>query len=309
MLTRRAAAAFLSGLLCLAAPATPAHAGPPVGDCPPPQLDCNVVGNLPSQPGNGGTGGGQNTGGGGPRTCTWAGQTVPCTLDGLGWFNSADGCYYRQVPAPSGDPHNGQGAWYVATCGMFSGNLSVRLPEWRATPPPGFGPTPEELAQQALAKIRLLGADIGITPDPGGTGLVGLPVWMWTTVNANTWGPITASASAGGLTVTITGHATKIDWDMGDGHVVSCDNPGTPYRADYGGQQSPTCGYVVSLPNGQRLTGYQQSSRTKPGGVYRITAITTWRVDWAGGGVSGVITTTRQSQTTIRVDELQVVTS
>jgi hypothetical protein len=191
----------------------------------------------------------------------------------------------------------GTGGWYVRTCNVFGGEPVQYEPEWSLTPPIG-GPTPEELAQEALAKIRLLGAAIGTAPDADGAGLVGLPVWLWTAMTPNTWGPISSSASAGGLTVTITGRATRIVWSMGDGSTVNCDNPGTPYEAKFADQPSPTCGHV-----------YRQSSRTRPGAVYRISAVTHWRVDWAGGGQSGVIDTTRQSGATVAIEELQVVTS
>jgi hypothetical protein len=120
---------------------------------------------------------------------------------------------------------------------------------------------------------------------------------MWTTVNANTWGPIAASDSDAGLTVSIEARAASIVWSMGDGATVNCGNPGTPYEARFGDAASPTCGHVYRTP-----------SRDQPGGIFSVTATTTWQVTWAGGGESGVITTTRQSQTTVRIGELQVVT-
>ena len=277
-------------LLLVLTPAQ-AWAAPGGGHCPPDDPECYVFDDLPSRPpgsGNGGTGGSAG--------CTFQGQTVPCRLDGLGWY-VGNGCYVRQIPAPTPDPHAGTGGWYVRTCNVFSGDPVQLEAEWSLTPPNG-GPTPEELAREALAKIRLLGAAIGIAPGPEGSGLVGLPVWLWTAVTPNTWGPITSSASAGGLTVTITGRATRIVWSMGDGSTVTCVSAGTLYEGRYADKPSPNCGHI-----------YRQSSRTHEGGVYRISAVTHWRVDWSGGGQTGVIDTTRQSGTTIVVDELQVVTS
>jgi hypothetical protein len=301
MLTRRvlAAVTVVAAAVVFFVPAAAYADGG--GNCPPGSPDCTVWGGDPGGGGTGGgggggTGGGSGGGGGGP--CTWRGQPVACYIDGLGSFNPSDGCYYQPVPAPPGDTHQG-GGWYVKTCGVNGGGpVAVGPAIWLPNPPAGLGPTPEQLAQQALAKIRLLGAQIGVAPSPNGAGLVGLPVWLWTAVTPNTWGPITASAGAGGLTVTITGHAAKVVWDMGDGNAVTCTNPGTPYRPSFGSQQSPTCGYV-----------YRQASRNRPGGKYTITATTYWEVDWVGGGVTGVINTTRQSQTNIEIQEMQVVTS
>ncbi|MBT8226209.1 MAG: ATP/GTP-binding protein [Dactylosporangium sp.] len=198
----------------------------------------------------------------------------------------------------------GSGAYYVQTCPFGEGS-SVRM-IWLATPPANLGPSPAALARRALARIRLEGARIGIAPDPNGAGLIGLPVWLWTAVTANTWGPTTASASDGGLTVTITGRATQIVWNMGDGSSVTCANPGTPYQASYGAARSPNCGYPAAGDNGP---GYHLPSRTQPDGRYHITATTSWRVEWVGGGQHGVINTTRTSQTAIRIDELQVAVS
>src|SRR5690606_19755974 len=62
----------------------------------------------------------------------------------------------------------------------------------------------------------------------------------------------------------------------------------------------PPCGHT-----------YTAASRHLPDGRYEITGITTWDVSWTvtGGpqsGASGTITLTPQSQTTLRINELQV---
>jgi hypothetical protein len=199
-----------------------------------------------------------------------------------------DPCTYTYL---RDDP--GGGTWYQRTCVSQTADGQV-----------GFGgpvllfdaPRPEVVARNALAKIRLVGAQIGIAPDPAGAGLVGLPVWLWTAVTPNTWGPLTAEETNNGLTARIRAQAVQIAWNMGDGHVVTCANPGTPYDPSYGGNPSPTCGHT-----------YSTSSHNQPGGRYTITANTTWRVEWTAGASSGVFVVVRTSQTTVRIDELQVV--
>ena len=56
--------------------------------------------------------------------------------------------------------------------------------------------------------MNLRPISIGIVPEdrPGSVGLVGMPVWLWAASPgpAQSWGPITRSASAGGVTVTAT---------------------------------------------------------------------------------------------------------
>ena len=69
-------------------------------------------------------------------------------------------------------------------------------------PPPnsGTGPTPREVAQLAIADMKLTAINIGIAPraEDSSIGIVGMPVWMWAaSPNEHTWGPNTASASAG----------------------------------------------------------------------------------------------------------------
>ncbi|MDG4833013.1 hypothetical protein O7627_27450 [Solwaraspora sp. WMMD1047] len=286
---------------CALAPAAPAQADywvcPPIGDC-------YVVVETPpaggtEEPGDGG-------GGGGDPQCIWRGQPVACWQAGYGHFNSSDGCYYiLESPQPAaGDPawaghEPGDGAVYRARCnGDVIGDLV-----WRATPPPGTpgGLTPAQLAARAIEDLPMRGATIGLRPDPDGAGLVGLPIWMWTEVTPQTWGPITATASVPGLSVTARGNATRITWDMGDGSRKVCHNPGTAYdRGRHGAAASPTCGY----------DGYQRSSRNQPGGRYQVTAVTTWHVEWwmVGGGTTGTETITRTATTSIDIDELQVVT-
>jgi len=98
------------------------------------------------------------------------------------------------------------------------------------------------------------------------------------------------------LTVTATGRAARITWNMGDGTTVTCSNPGTAYKPSYADSASPNCGYV-----------YKKSSRYQSGGRYTITATTRWNVTWSGGGRSGTVTVDRTTTTSVRIDELQVV--
>jgi len=277
--------------------------------CPPLGGPCYVVATDPGRPGRysgPGAGGDAEV-----RTCRWAGQTVPCwyaTRDGTGWFNPADGCYYfRMSPQPpAGSPlwqghQPGDGAVYALLC--YPPDRAERVGfagvgfAWLPRPPPGFGgPTAAQLAAQAINQLPIRGPDIGIAPQTNGAGLVGLPVWLWTSVSPQTWGPLSATASVPGLSVTATARATRIVWQLGDGHTVTCANPGTPYKKEYGRTPSPTCGYPE---------GYESPSAPR----YTVVATTTWHVTWAGGGERGALDVTRASTASIDIDELSVVTS
>jgi hypothetical protein len=241
--------------------------------------------------------GGRDEGG-----CTSSGPygsvSVPCQDPDRGSHDGGN-CYVRRIDTDRPPPPGAQtpGGWYVRSCYNPENGVGVEyMPEWI---PDAQAPTmtPEQLARRALAALRLLPPDIQLAPDPSGSGLVGLPVWMWTTVTPNTWGPLTTSDSDGPLVVTLTVQAVSITWDMGDGTVLTCRNPGTPYEPRYGHQPSPTCGHTYTAP-----------SLSRPGGVYPVTATTTWRASWSGGGQSGAFTVLRQASTSVRIGELQVVT-
>jgi len=301
-------ASIAAVVIVAATPPAIAHAEDVVV-CPTNGKTCYVVVGTPGTPGRSGAGpvSDRQPGSGRAPLCSnrFIGD-VSCFDSSFGWWSNADGCYYRRLdPQPaSSDPawegHYGSGAIYSATCplpppGMGGGWV------WRATPPPGLGgagPTPAQLAAQAVSQLPLDGPVIGMAPGPGKTGLVGLPVWMWTEVSARTWGPVSATASVPGLSVTATARAVRIVWDMGDGATVTCDGPGTPYSRELGAAVSPTCGHR-----------YGRSSAGQPGAEYTVTATTSWDVDWAGGGESGQLTQTRSSSTRVRIGELQVLVS
>ncbi len=192
----------------------------------------------------------------------------------------------------------GDGAVYSAVCPLLTGKGLPALPgRWFQNPPPGYGGAVDvaALARQAVKNMALVGPAIGIAPKVGGKSAVGLPVWLWDTVTPTTWGPNTATAAAGGVTVTATGSATQIVWSMGDGSTVTCNGPGTAYQPSFG-DQAPDCGHTYSV-----------TSAAQPGGTYAITATATWVVNWtANTGQQGTITVTRQSATTAVIGELQV---
>lgn len=248
---------------------------------------------TPDDPGDEGNDVPKDTGKG--EACVWDGTTqgvtdpppgpVPCTSDAGYWSNGYN-CYVQPLdPQPAaGDPswlghEPGDGAIYQC----FQPQTGIVVLTWAQDPPPnsGSGPTPGDVAQLAIEDMELRAINIGIAPEPGADsiGLVGMPVWMWaSSPDDHTFGPITASASAGGITITATARVHKITWDMGDGtEPVVCRTAGTPYTPEFGRQESPTCGHV-----------YSTSSAHENDDKFTVTAISDWVVTWTGGGQSGV---------------------
>ncbi len=272
--------------------------------CGPLAGNCSVSASSSPSPVGGGSGGSGGGSGGGSASCSFHGQSFPCYNQLFGWFDGQDGCYYKLMsPQPDASSalwqgHKpGDGAIYAAECPLISGKgLPGGNAQWFQNPPPGFGGAVnvQALAQQAVSKMGLLGPAIGIAPPPGSKGVVGLPVWLWDNVSATTWGPNSASASAGAVTVTATGSVTQIVWDMGDGQSVTCTGPGEAYQASFGSAQPP-CGHT-----------YTQTSAAMPDGQYAINATATWVVNWqATTGQTGQITVTRQSASSVVIGELR----
>lgn len=228
---------------------------------------------------------------------------VACTSD-AGYWSNAHNCYIQAADPqpPGGDPtwrghEPGDGAVYQC----YQPQTGILIYLWSQDPPPnsGAGPTPREVAQLAIDEMELRAINVGITPDPGAgsVGIVGMPVWLWASKpDTHTVGPITASASAGGITVTATARLHRITWDMGDGTTVTCNGTGTPYKASYGNKKSPDCGHV-----------YKDSSSTKSGGMFKVTATSDWVITWQGAGQTGTIRLTGLSRSVdISVGEAQV---
>lgn len=269
-----------------------------------------VPGN-PGDPGDEGDDGPKDTGTG--AACYWDGTKqnihtpppgpVPCTSDAGYWSNYYN-CYISLLDPqpPAGDPNwqghePGDGAIY----NCYQPQTGILIWIWSQDPPPnsGIGPTPREVAQIAIEQMDLRAIDIGITPEPGedSIGIVGMPVWMWAAnPDEHTVGPITESASAGGITVTATATLHKITWDMGDGTEVTCTGAGTAYKPSYGRAKSPDCGHT-----------YEKSSSKKPDGKYTVTATSDWVITWEGAGQTGTIRLNGLTRSTaIAVGEAQV---
>lgn len=273
--------------------------------CPP------GVGNNP------GGGGGDSGGGGGgseTRECTYRGLTIECETRAGVWNGT---CYAKVAdPQPAADHPiwGGRTDGVIVQCtGYDAGDqldcdadggcpAGVNL-SWAAAAPDATA-DPAAVARQALASMQLTAGTIGTTggdmSQPDTMQLIGLPTWLWVENPApNTVGPISATASDGGVSVTVTAMLDRIEYDMGDGGTVVCAGAaaaGTPYDESYGGGPSPTCGYE-----------YPSISNDQPGNAYTITATSYWTADWTGGGQTGSIPVELDETTTLRVGEVQVI--
>ncbi|MFE9769750.1 ATP/GTP-binding protein [Streptomyces sp. NPDC005808] len=293
MLTRRIAVTAAAALATmLSAPVSSYAEGDPQdgGSTECTQYTCQVEVEVPGQDGgqaggsSGGTDGGDSPGGddSDKTVCTYKLADPQPPADSLDWegHEPGDGAVYEETC--SWDPDGNEDLFIVRMV-------------WLAEPPGQDAVNPAVLAQRAVDTMALLGPDIA-SPRAAGKYTVGVPMWMWVNQSATTYGPNTASATAGGVTVTATAKVSKIVWQMGDGASVTCNGPGTPYQASEGMAQSPSCGHL-----------YSKTSAGAQGGKFPVTATSTWTIDWQGGGAAGQLTEIRQTDVQVAIGELQVV--
>jgi len=153
---------------------------------------------------------------------------------------------------------------------------------------------PVTVAYAAVANLTLNAPTPGIGPSPDVNkwkmAAVGYPLWLWA---EGTTDPAPVSDSVYTLSVRLDARVSKIDFFMGDGNTVTCNNAGTKWtRSVPAGEESPTCGYRYTKPS-------------LPKGKYTVTARTHWAIDWSINGQSGTIPYVQAASTELPVGELQ----
>jgi hypothetical protein len=250
------------------------------------------------------SGGGHHGGGGGTHGGTQADcvihtlgidMRIPCTWRGLPFSNSLQ-CYVSvanpQPPAssPVWNGHVGGAIYNCRLPGSFAGVKSWQV--WSATAP--VGPDPGTLAAQAMRTLSIPAPVPGRYPagrlqDGTPFTVVGAYTWYWTT--RSSFRVLTATASAGGVSVQVRVTPTTLTFAPGDGSsAVSCGGPGSAWVASEG--------VWAPSPAGCDFR-YQHSSIHLQGHVVTATYGIRWAINWtASTGQSGVLpdlTTTARS--------------
>jgi hypothetical protein len=215
------------------------------------------------------------------------GDAVPCSIPGKGWYSAADGCYYASTARPAGASG---GDWSLGTCGdpvqgFFQGLQLLR--QFRTAPGPAT------VADLAVKKLVLPSPVIRMSPAVNAVQLVHVPSWLW--IGSGVWGPRSATASAGGVTVTATARPITAVWSTGDGATVTCQGPGTAWTSRANpAKGSPTrCGHT-----------YTQTSPGHGLGEFTVSATITWAVTWTWAGTTRTAGPLKSTATTgVRVVE------
>jgi hypothetical protein len=145
---------------------------------------------------------------------------------------------------------------------------------WIVGQPPAPPANPQVLSQQAVADLALGDPRIGMSPPANRPQIVNISTWLWI---SGPWRRRTATAAAGPVAATATAVPYKVVWKMGDGHVVTCRGPGTPYDLNKpASAQSTSCWYTYLTP-----------SSAEAGGRFTVTATVYYELTWTARGAPG----------------------
>lgn len=174
------------------------------------------------------------------------------------------------------------GSWYVRECPNESANSLGSVVVWVTDQgTSGAAPTsPLSIAEQAERSMTLPRPIPEVNPSP--RGVVNFPEWLW--VDPSMWHAVSVTASAGGVSATATAAPISVTWSMGDGSVVVCDGPGTPYSTQLpASAQTTSCSFTYR----QSSAGQASADGNPNDAAFAVTATVTWRVTWQADGAPG----------------------
>jgi hypothetical protein len=184
--------------------------------------------------------------------------------------NQPYGCTYTVPPLSTqqllGVGGATPGQWEFPTC-AGPGVINPMPPVWVVTAQPQAPVDPAVVGQQAVSQLKMPTPTIAMAPPAGAPQLVGVAAWLW--IEPGAWQALSATATAGMVTATATATPSKVVWDMGNGNQVTCDGPGTAYKA--------------SDPNATTDCSYTWTQA----GPYQVTATVYWSVSWTAAGAAG----------------------
>ena len=166
-----------------------------------------------------------------------------------------------------------------------------------APPPPP--PTPEQLAQQAYQLLSMPDPSMNFGPDPQ---RVAVRYWLYLWVDDP--GVVSATVTAGAVSVTATAKMTSVIWTMGE--PVSADNLGSraaPITCQgLGTNPGPNVDTTAQPAVGDCAYMFQVRStteRTGGSGTWPVTATANWTITWAANtGQSGTLAAPPRVSTT-----------
>jgi len=240
---------------------------------------------------SGGSPGASAVGGGGaPGGSPWLCTYTSLTLNDEGGF------------APGGPT---PGGWYSVTCTDQSNGASNTTTEWIPNGSAASVPKvdPYSVARQAENSLQLPPPTINFNPPA--VSIVNLPTWMW--IGSEMWHLYSVTASVGSVSATAVATPLSVTWSTGDGGVVTCDGPGTPFDfAEPASQQTTDCTHTFGVSS----AGQPSSDGNPNDGAFDVVATINWAVSWSaagavGGGTLPPLSTSTSTQ--VRVQQVESV--
>lgn len=168
-------------------------------------------------------------------------------------------------------PADEEGHWVVDTCKDPADPTAIAwVPD-----SPASAVTPASVAQTALARAPWPPITVRMNP-PASRLLVRFPTWLHLDSG---WQTVTASASVGGVSATVTARPEWARWDMGDGQAVTCHGPGTGY--------DPALSWSDNVGRRDCTYTYSRSSARSPGARFTVAVTIHYAVTWTTTGVGG----------------------
>ena len=215
--------------------------------------------------------GGAAAAGAQPRSARGA-RRRPATLVAWAGYSESAG-----VGEPVYVPAGAVGTWYYVDC--TNGDRTIVFV------PTGSAIDPRQLAQQARRHLSLGAPDTHLAPSADRWQYVNEKTWLW--LAPDSWVPRRSVASVPGLSVIVDAAPERVDWKIETGTLddhghptvdtVTCNGPGTPFRADVAeADQSSDCAYL-----------WKHSSASAADRGLAITATAFYRVTWSVAGAPG----------------------
>ena len=159
--------------------------------------------------------------------------------------------------------------------------------------------TPADLGQLAFDEVtkKLPKPTPVLSPDLAIGGYVNFETWL----AVNDPGVATATASIPGLSATATARVVRIEWQPGDGSLVTCEPfGGLPPTPGYTGQAP--CGHTFTQPSVAKATGTTDDR-------FHGSVTLVWAASWtASNGASGALGEARSTVPFVyRVREIQTI--
>jgi hypothetical protein len=116
---------------------------------------------------------------------------------------------------------------------------------------------------------------------------VQMPTWAWLASGA--WTPLTATASAGPVTVAVTATPLRLEFSYqttaATTATTTCSGPGTPYSDDLATAEDPQLPVQAASPDCGWT--WHESSADTPDQKYGVTADVVYHLAWAVTGAAG----------------------